>query len=132
MRVTTWEAERMRRRQDEADAAPAHGDERARILRLQAGAGNQAVAKLLRVSDGGKKRLKKQPGGVTLTAMTAFQKAGGLSDGDVDAMLRLGDEELAEAIKLDAKSFKGCEDETDMSARLRYAKAASEKPKTAA
>jgi hypothetical protein len=131
MRVTAREAERVRRQRDEAGAAPAHGDERARILRLQASAGNQAVTQLLRVSASGKKRLKKEPGGVTLTAMQAFQTAGGLSDADVDAMLRLGEDELEEAVKLDAAAFKGCAGETDMSARLRFAKAAATKPKTA-
>ena len=132
MRATAREPERVRREQDEAGAAAAKSDERARILRLQASAGNQAVAKLLRVGTAGAKRLKKEPGGVTLTQMQAFQKAGGLSDKDVDAMLRLGDDDLAEAVKLDAKLFKGSEDEADMSARMRYARSASTKPKTAA
>jgi hypothetical protein len=133
MRATGRAPERIRREQDEAAAAPGRGDERAaRILRLQASAGNQAVAQLLRVSKDGAKRLKKTPGGVTLTTMDEFQKAGGLSDKDVDAMLRLGDDELAEAIKLDAKLFKGSEEESDISARLRYAKNASTRPKTAA
>jgi hypothetical protein len=64
--------------------------------------------------------------------MKAFQTAGGLSDGDVDAMLRLDEDELAEAIGLEPKSFKGCEDESDMSARMRFARSAAGKPKTAA
>jgi hypothetical protein len=123
--------ERIRRQEDE-QAAATRTDRRAeQLLRLQMTAGNQAVAKLLRVSKDGAKRLKKSPGGVTLSTMTAFQKAGSLSDKDVDALLRLEDDELAEAVALDAKLFKGVEEETDVSARLRYAKTASAKPKTA-
>jgi hypothetical protein len=45
-------------------------------------------------------------------------------------MLLLDDEELAEAIKLEARLFKGCSAESDMSARLRYARSASKAPKT--
>jgi hypothetical protein len=132
MRAMAREPERARREEDEAGAAAASADERARILRLQASAGNQAVAKLLRVSKNGQTRLKKKPGGVTLARMEEFQKAGDLSNGDVDAMLRLDDDDLAEAMALDPKSFKSCATETDMSARMSFARAAASRPKTAA
>src|SRR3954454_15906849 len=133
MRAMGQAPERVRREEDEVAAAPAHPDQRVtRILQLQASAGNRAVAQLLRVSKEGAKRLKKEPGGVTLAMMQAFQKAGGLSDKDVDTLLQLDEDGLAEAVRLDAKLFKGCEEEADIGARLSYAKSASTKPKTAA
>ena len=132
MRAMGRSPERIRREEDEVAAARRDEQPATQILRLQKTAGNQAVAKLMRVSASGTKRLRRAPGGVTLQAMKDFQTAGGLSDADVDALLRLGDDELAEAVGLDAKLFKGVEDESDPSARLSYAKSASTKPKTAA
>src|ERR1700742_5373521 len=104
--------ERIRREEDEA-AAATRSDAPARILRLQASAGNQAVAQLLRVSSKGKSRLKSHVSGVKLSAMEDFQAKGGLSDADVDRMLSLG-ARLSEAMTCDPKKFKGCEEEIDV------------------
>jgi hypothetical protein len=89
-----------------AALARAARDERSRIVRLQASAGNHAVSQLMRVGKTAAKRLKKRDSPVTLAVMTKFQQDGELSDADVDSLLTLSDEQVVQAMAMPPKKFK--------------------------
>lgn len=125
MRGSVREPERRQRERDEAGAAAPNRTAPHALLRLQATAGNQAVGRLLRM---GKRAKDKLPGrGVDVKTMQAFQDKGGLSDADVDAMLMLTNEQLHDALTLDAKRFKDCADD-NVEQVYKFASAASNRP----